>query len=176
MEAQLEQFIQRQRPDARSVRVENFQLLAGGYSQETYSSDCIIESAAGTETLPVIIRRDPPPESDILPTDRRLEFLITQRVREHTSIPVPTAHFLDEAGGTLERPAMVIERLAGSADLTPLFAPGNEDEAEAVATEFCERLAELHSTSLDAIDPDGEFRDARRVGIDASNWESYMTS
>ncbi|HCU99819.1 MAG TPA: hypothetical protein DGL25_01355, partial [Dehalococcoidia bacterium] len=176
MEAQLEQFIQQERPNTKSVRIENFQMLAGGYSQETYSADAIIENANGRETLPLIIRRDPPPEIDILPTNRRLEYLITQRVGEQTTIPVPTAHFLDEKGATLERPSMVIQRLSGSADLTPLFQPGNEDEAEAVATEFCERLAELHATSLDTLDPEGEFRDARGVGIDSSSWESYMTS
>lgn len=176
MEAQLERFIQQQRPDAQSVRVQNFQLLAGGYSQETYSCDCTIESGGNTETLSLILRRDPPPEVDILPTNRRLEFLITQRVGERTDIPVAKAHFLDEQGAALDRPSMLIERVPGTADLTPLFAPGNEDEAEAVATEFCERLAELHSTSLDVLDPDGEMRDARNVGIDASSWESYMTS
>ncbi len=176
MEAQLERLIQQNRPDAQSVRVENFQALAGGYSQETYSADAVIESGGGVETLPLIIRRDPPPEIDILPTKRRLEFQILERVGERTGIPVPRAHFLDERGETLDRPAMVMERARGSADLTPLFAPGNEDEAEAVATEFCERLAELHATSLDALDPDGDFRDARDAGIDASSWESYMTS
>ena len=176
MEAQLERFIQQERPEADSVRVENFQLLAGGYSQETYSADAVVESGGNAETLPLIIRRDPPPDQDILPTDRRLEFQITQRVGERTGIPVATPYFLDEEGAALDRPAMVIERLRGSADLTPLFAPGNEDELEAVATDFCERIAELHATSLDTLDPEGDFRDSRGVGIDASSWESYMTS
>ena len=176
MESQLEQFIRQQRPDASAVRIEEFRALAGGYSQETYRCDCVIESGAGTERLPLIVRRDPPPESDILPTSRRLEFGILRRVGERTSIPVPAAHFLDETGAALERPAMLIERLAGSADLTPLFAPGNEDEAEAVATEFCERLAELHAAPLDALDPDGELRDARGAGIDCSGWDAYMAS
>lgn len=176
MEDQLQRLIRQNRPDAQSVRVENFQLLAGGYSQETYSADAVIDSGGGAETLPLIIRRDPPPEIDILPTKRRLEFQILERVGERTGIPVPKAHFLDEHGEVLERPAMVMERARGTADLTPLFAPGNEDEAEAVATEFCERIAELHATSLDTLDPEGDFRDAREVGIDASSWESYMTS
>ena len=176
MEAQLERFIQQERPDAESVRIADFQLLAGGYSQETYRADAVITSGGRAETLPLIIRRDPPPEIDILPTKRRLEFQILERVGERTDIPVPKAYFLDEHGSALDRPAMVMERARGSADLTPLFAPGNEDEAEAVATEFCERLAELHATSLDALDPDGDFRDARDAGIDASDWESYMTS
>ena len=176
MEAQLQRFIAENRPDAQSVRIEDFQLLAGGYSQETYSADAVIESAGSTERLPLIIRRDPPPEVDILPTKRRLEFQILERVGERTGIPVPKAYFLDEHGAALERPAMVMERARGSADLTPLFAPGNEDEAEAIGTEFCERLAELHATSLDTLDPEGAFRDARDVGIDASSWESYMTS
>ncbi len=176
MEAQLERFIQQQRPDAQSVRIEDFRALAGGYSQETYRCDCVIESGGSEERLPLIVRRDPPPEADILPTNRRLEFQIIRRVRERTAIPVPQAYFLDERGAALDRPAMVIERLRGSADLSPLFAPGREEEAEAVATEFCERLAELHATSLDALDPDGEMRDARGVGLDSSSWETYMTS
>ena len=176
MEDRLERFIRERRPDASAVRIEDFRRIAGGYSQETYRCDCVIESAAGVERLPLIVRRDPPPEMDILPTSRRLEFLITKRVGERTSIPVPRAHFLDETGAALERPAMLIERLGGSADVTPLFAPGNEDEAEAVATEFCERLAELHATSLDALDPDGDLRDARGAGIDCSSWERYMDS
>ena len=44
MEDQLQRLIQQNRPDAQSVRVENFQLLAGGYSQETYSADAVVES------------------------------------------------------------------------------------------------------------------------------------
>ena len=175
METQLEALIRKERPGATSVRIEDFQRIAGGYSQETYSCDAVVEEGGKSERMPLIVRRDPPPEIDILPTSRRVEFGITTRVAEKTSIPVPKAWFLDEHGESLERPAMVIERVPGSADLTPLFAPGNEDEAEVVATEFCERLAELHSTSLDVLDPDGDLRDARGVGIDASSWESYMT-
>jgi len=176
VEAQLERFIRSERPDARSVRIEDLRVIAGGYSQETYRCDCVIESGGGTERLPLIVRRDPPPEADILPTNRRLEFELMERVRERTTIPVPEQHFLDETGAALDRPAMLMERLSGSSDLTALFAPGAEDEAEAVATELCERLAELHMTPIDALDPGGELRDPRSVGIDASSWDAYMAS
>ena len=176
VEAQLERFIRSARPEAEAVRIEDLRVITGGYSQETYRCECTIEGSNGTERLPLIVRRDPPPNADILPTNRRLEFELIARVRESTTIPVPTPHFLDETGAALDRPTMLIERVTGSSDLTALFAPGSEAEAEAVSTELCERLAELHTTAIEVVDPSGELGDPRGADINASSWDAYMAS
>ena len=178
MEAELERLIRAGRSGVRAVRVADLRTIAGGYSQETFSCDCEIEHEDGTtEWLELIVRRDPPPEADILPTSRTVEHRLLERVRAHTSIPVPEAHFLDDAGHTLGRPAMVMQRVPGTSDLTALFANGPDTpEAEAFATDLCRRLAELHTTPIETLDPEGALRDPRSAGIDVSSWDAYMES
>jgi aminoglycoside phosphotransferase (APT) family kinase protein len=177
MEAALERFLRAQVPAARDIRVESFRAVAGGYSRETFATDCVLEFEDGRCTpLRLILRRDPPPAVALLQNSRPAEHRLLNRLAEHTSIPVPRSLFLDEAGEAFERPAMLLERVSGASDISGLFDGFHADELQAVATDFCERLAQLHATPLELLDPDGDFRDPRGVGVDTSSWDAYMDS
>lgn len=175
MQEQLSAFLRRQWPDATEIAIEEFAVLTGGYSEETYRFDACIRRAGGEERIPLILRKDPPPASDILPTSRRQEHQLLCRIREHTPIPVSRSYFVEEDQGTFGACAMVIERVAGSGQVSDLFNGGPAAaQAEWVATQLCEMIAQLHLTDRAKIDPEGMLSDPRHVGIDVSSWDRYM--
>ena len=162
---------------ARRVSVENVQPIFGGYSRETFSFDARIEHPDGRiDNRALILRRDPVPASSILPTDRGIEFRLLQRAKAALGVNAPDAIALDATGAYVEREALVIERLSGSSDLSPLFGGADSDKLEAVATSLCEQFAKMHLASVEAIDPDGELRDPLKKGVDTSSWEAYVRS
>jgi aminoglycoside phosphotransferase (APT) family kinase protein len=97
-------------------------------------------------------------------------------VRARTGIPAPRSLYVDADGTAFGRPAMLLERADGKSDLTELLSGADADQLEAVATDLCEKLAELHCTSVDLLDPDGVYTDPRGEGIDSSSWQAYMAS
>ena len=172
---QIEKNLLESMDDVVSLRILNFANIAGGYSEETFRCDLEIKhSDKSEETLPVIIRRDPVTEADILPTSRKQEFTLIQNVQEKTNIPVPTPYLLDADGSKFGRPTMMMERCVGDSDITLLTAPGRENELETIATELCEHLAKLHTTDRTILDPDETLSDPRSVGVDVTSWENYM--
>ena len=58
----------------------------------------------------------------------------------------------------------VIERVRGSGQVSDLFNGGPcADQAEQVATQLCEKIAELHMTDPKKIDPEGFLADPRKA-------------
>ena len=172
---QIEKYILEEMDNISSLKIVNFANIAGGYSEETFRCDLQIKHNDDTkEILPVIIRRDPVAEADILPTSRRREFELIQNIQTKTGIPVPTPYLLDAKGINLERPTMIMERCPGDSDITLLATSEKKDELEAITTELCEYLAELHTTSRAIIDPNDDLTDPRSAGIDVSSWPNYM--
>lgn len=177
MEVELAAFLRAQFPAARDVRVEGFRAIAGGYSRETFALECVVEDADGrSERRPMFRRKDPPHETAILMTSRLHEHNLLNRLRAHTNIPVPRSLYIDAEGSAFGRPAMLLEKAAGRSDLTALLGGADADQLESVATDLCERLAELHLTSLDTSDPERVYADPRGEGIDISSWQAYMDS
>jgi len=176
VEEAIERFLRQQLPDAASVRVHGLRIIAGGYSEETYALDCDVRRGQAVETLALILRRDPPPEADILPTSRLREHNLINAVATHTTIPVPRSLFLDIEGAALDRPAMFLERVRGSSDLSPLAGGADPEQLEQLSTDLCEQLAELHRAPVDQLDPEGALRDVRGGGIDTTNWQTYINS
>lgn len=177
LEATLQDYLRRQFPQAKAVTTRDFRIVAGGYSRETFAADVAIEHRNGSsEQLRLILRRDPPDLTAILRSSRLAEHNLLNRIAGNTSIPVPRSLFLDEGGTFFERPAMLIERLTGKSDLSALFGGADADQLESVATDLCEKLAELHMTAIDRLDPDGDYRDPRGIGSDTSSWDAYMRS
>jgi aminoglycoside phosphotransferase (APT) family kinase protein len=168
-------FLRQQLPHAAEIRVEQFRPVAGGYSRETfYAETAIVHGDGRVEKQALFVRRDPPPEMAILNTSRLAEHRLLNRIRQHTHIPVPRSLYLDAEGTVFSRPAMLLERAVGSSDVTGLLA--DPERLEAVATDLCEKLAELHTTDPHLLDPDGLFADPRGEGIDTSSWRAYMES
>lgn len=174
MNEQLVAFLRTQWPDAESIEIEQFSILTGGYSQETYRFDARVRRGGTEEQVPLILRKDPPLVTDILKTSRRIEHDLLKALCEKTSIPVSLCYGVAEEGFS-DTPAMVIQRVRGSGQVSELFNGGaSAEHAEQVATQLCEKIAELHMTDPKVLDPHGRLNDPRNEGIDISSWDRYM--
>lgn len=174
MQEALLQFLARQWPDA-EISVEEFAVIAGGYSRETFRFDAHVRRGNEARRYPMILRKNPPAAAAILDSDRGQEHRLLQRVRQHTDIPVAESYFVCDDPSLFGEPAMIIERASGYNQVSALFNGGpHEDQAEAVATHLCELVAKLHMTDPKLLNPDGELDDPRKVGIDPSTWDRYM--
>ncbi|OAI41334.1 hypothetical protein AYO38_03895 [bacterium SCGC AG-212-C10] len=174
MQDNVRNFLSSQWPGA-EISVSDFAVIAGGYSRETYRFDAKVVRAGQSELHPMILRKDPPPAAAILGSDRQLEHDLITAVKQHTTIPVPGCYFVANDPSHFGEKAMVIERVRGSGAPSALFHGGPaEDQAESVATELCEYIAQLHMTDPKLLNPDGRLDDPRNEGIDPSTWDRYI--
>ncbi|MEP6870584.1 MAG: phosphotransferase family protein [Anaerolineaceae bacterium] len=177
MEDKLKQYLERQWPDADEIEIEEFAIIAGGYSRETYRFNARVRRQGMHDYYPMILRKDPPEVVAILNTSREMEHNLLHRVKEHTTIPVSHSHFVENDPTTFGERAMLLERVHGSGEPSLLFHGGpNQDQAESVATHLCELIAELHLADVSKLNPAGELNDPRGAGIDVSSWTNYMES
>jgi aminoglycoside phosphotransferase (APT) family kinase protein len=177
MEEQLRAYLVRQWPDADEIDIREFAVIAGGYSRETYRFDARVRRGDTWTTHEFILRKDPPPASAILGSDRSLEHQVITAVRANTTIPAPRSHFVEMDAATFGTAAMVIERAPGSCEPSALFNGGpHAHQAEAIATQLCEMMAALHTTDPKLLNPDGRLDDPRGEDIDPSSWDRYMES
>lgn len=177
MEEQLRAYLARQWPDADEVEVCDFAVIAGGYSRETYRFDARVRRGQEWSTVECILRKDPPPASAILGSDRGVEHEVINAVRTHTEIPAPESYFVEMDTATFGTAAMVLARAPGSGEPSLLFNGGPQaHQAEAIATQLCEMIAALHTTDPKLLNPDGRVDDPRHENIDPSSWDSYMES
>jgi len=125
------------------VRITNLSRIPGGASRETYRFDA--ETRGGVRGL--ILRRDP--VGSLIDTDRRVEFLAYQSF--HGRVPVPEPVALEEAGGPLQRPFFIMQRIDGGTPASP-FGPSPYGEhanaiGEALFT-FLGRIARADPATL----------------------------
>lgn len=173
----LERMLREQWPDAEAIAIEGFAPMAGGYSRETFRFDCTIQRAGASQSLPMILRKDPGAAAAILDTNRQSEHDLIRAVKKHTTIPVSECYFTVMDPAVFGEAAMIIERASGFNEVSRLFNGGEHSgQAESVATELCEYIAELHMTDPALLNPDGRLDDPRSEGIDASTWDSYIDS
>ncbi|MCS7294595.1 MAG: phosphotransferase family protein [Chloroflexota bacterium] len=174
MHEALRAVLRRRFADADEIEIHGLAVIAGGYSRETFRFDAHILRNGSREVLPMILRKDPPRESAILHSDRQLEHDLLERLRRHTSLPVSESYLVERDPATFGEAAMILQRMPGSGEVSALFHGDRTEEAEAVATQLCEYLAQLHLTDPALLNPDGRLDDPRGVGIDVSSWERYM--
>lgn len=176
MQDRLQQFLARQWPDATEITIEGFAVIAGGYSEETFRFDAHVVRGGERRTLPMILRKDPQPAANILPTSRAAEHDLLLALRRNTNIPVSDSHFVEMDPTTFGEAAMLIERVRGSGEPSALFNGGaNADQLESVATHLCELIAELHLTDMKKLNPNGALDDPRGIGLSVATWDDYMT-
>jgi len=177
MREALQQWLARQWSDADRVEVTEFAPIPGGYSRETWRFDVKVCRTGGEESLPCILRKDPPPAVEILSTSRQAEHELLLRVAEHTNIPVPKSYLVCNESAVFGEQAMVMQRAHGNNMVSELFNGGPcADQAQSVATHLCELIAELHTTDPRKLNPTGSHDDPRGVGADPSSWDNYMDS
>jgi len=166
MEQSIVEFLERIWPDATNIVVEDFQQIAGGFSRETFKCDARVTRGNKEETMPLILRKDPPDVEAILHTDRSVEHNLIESLRLRTTIPVSQSYGYEMDPKPFGQPAMIIERASGSGQTSALFNGGaDEDQAESVIKHLCEVLVELHKCPINKIDPDGALTDPFGRGI-----------
>src|SRR5579864_7171593 len=81
------------------VKIANLHKMPGGASREIWSFDCTMQSARGTETRGMVLRRDPAAQR--IESNRRHEFLILRAAFEE-GVPVPEVFWLSTDLAVLE--------------------------------------------------------------------------
>jgi len=175
MEEQLSAVLVEHFGDTDAVVVENLMALPGGFSRETFAFDAVVTRGEATTKMPMILRKDPPPSVALLQTSRLGEHNLIEALRANTGIPVSQSHCAVMDPTIFGEQAMIIERMPGNSQTSDLFNDGPDaGQVDDVVRHLCEVMVELHEASTEAIDPNGELRDPRGVGVDPSTWDSYM--
>jgi aminoglycoside phosphotransferase (APT) family kinase protein len=142
VEARLRAFLAAELDGADELAVTDLRRTSSGFSRENWPFDASWRTGGGVERAELIMRRDP--VGSVLVTDRREEFAVL-RALETSPVPAPRARFIDADGTFLERPAVVMERVAGDCDWFVV----NGERPLAVRREFARRalalLAAIHA-------------------------------
>lgn len=130
-----------------AVEVAELRRLAGGASRELWALDVVLRREGGVESLPLVLRRDPPGRSG--ESDRALEARLLVAAAE-AGVPVPRVLC---SGPDPERPesaCFLMERLEGEAIPRRLLRDAAYADLRAgLARELGRVLARIHT-----IDPD----------------------
>ncbi len=177
MDQELVRFLQRTIDGADTVTVENFSVIPGGFSRETFRFDARVSDGGAERVLPMILRKDPPAAASILTTSREIEHQLIEAVRAHTNIPVSQSYGVEMDAAIFGEPAMVLQRMPGSGHTSDLFNGGvHADQVDDVVRHLCELLVDLHTTDVSSLNVGDRLTDPRGVGIDTTSWDRYMTS
>jgi aminoglycoside phosphotransferase (APT) family kinase protein len=106
----LRTFLSEQLEGAEDLEITGLRRTSSGFSRENWPFDASWRTGDAVERAALIMRRDP--AGSVLVTDRREEFAVL-RALESSPVPAPRARFLDADGSHLERPAVVMDRVAG---------------------------------------------------------------
>ncbi len=156
--------------DAEEITVKSISRILGGWSKRMYAVDVDIKHKGRIESQPLILRINAPDSSAILRNSRQVEHLLLERLREHTTLPVPRSYLVDQTGEYFGAEAMIIERLPGN----PLISLLPKEEIESVAEHLVELMAELHMTPLEALNGDHALSDPNGWGIRTDSWDGYV--
>jgi len=135
-------------PGAADIEVSRLERTGGGASRETWLVDAEWTEDGARALHRLIIRRDP--TASVLETDRRVEFEVLRAAR-HIPVPVPRMYWLEPEAQWLDRPFMVMERVAGVAPPVVLPATESADVRRAIAEEFATYLARIHRADWHAL-------------------------
>lgn len=171
------QYLMSRWTDGHLTAIDNFEVVLGGYSKDTFKFDALFDKDGESFRSPLILRRDTPKSTAILHNSRAREHALLNRLREHTKIKVPRSYFAELDPGQFDRPAMIIERIIGCTEPTSLFkSAATAAQAESIARQLCEQIAALHTTPPDRLNEGALFSDPKGVGAKVDSWEHYIDS
>lgn len=130
---------------AERVRIDELRLLTGGASRQTWSFDAAIEHAdRRTESLPLVLRRDPHRSAGGM--TRELEYRVLEAAYA-AGVPVPKTHLLGDE--SLGAPSFLMERIEGETIARKLLRDDQYSRARAVmAGQLGAILAKVHSIGV----------------------------
>jgi aminoglycoside phosphotransferase (APT) family kinase protein len=154
----LGEFLARQQPAWRNIKVSSYEVMTGGYSR--LLAKAIVTHDDGHEVL--VLRGDPPSDKVLIHTDREQEWDLVRALNEH-GIRTPRAHFFDATGEHLGTKALVID-FSHSQSFLPYAGAGGS--IEGLPTRLAEALASYHAIPLDDLPAQMER---------PANWDAYLT-
>lgn len=117
-----------------------------GSSRENWLFDAILGD--GTR-LPLVLRRDP--AASLVETSRDVEVRV-MRALSASPVPVPRVRWLEESGGPLGAPFLIMDRVPGRADrrlLRDQTIP--VEQRVSIAHQLCDVLADIHALDVTAV-------------------------
>lgn len=119
-----------------------------GRSRENWLFDAVWQAGDEETREPLIVRRDP--LGGLVESERRIEFALL-RALEASSLPVPRARWLDATGEWLGRPSLIMNRESGASEYYVLNGDRPLEERVALATQFCDLMAEVHLVDWEGL-------------------------
>ncbi len=173
LEACLEQFLKRELPLAQGLRIVALAPLEGGNAREAWSFDVVWREADTSHRKRCVLLQKAPAgqlDRDLGPEFRVLETL------EGTDVPAPRAYWIDVDGRALGRPAFVLERVGGSAELRSLLDPARGSINRALARALAAAAAALHQVDWRArgVDFLGEPSADEVARAQVDEWEALF--
>jgi aminoglycoside phosphotransferase (APT) family kinase protein len=146
VEERLRAFLVDQLPGVDGLEIADLRRTSSGFSRENWPFDATWRTGGPdggqVERAELIMRRDP--VGSVLVTDRREEFAVL-RALEASPVPAPRARWIDADGSYLERPAVVMDRVAGVCDWFVVNGDRPLDVRLAFARRALELLASIHA-------------------------------
>jgi aminoglycoside phosphotransferase (APT) family kinase protein len=147
--ARLVRFLEAELKGARDLRVENLSPITAGNAREAWEFDVGWRDGGAERNLSCVMLRKA--EAGQLETDMTREFGVIKALWS-TGVPVPHALWIDSEGRWLERPAFIMEKVAGVSDLPPLLKPEGPC-SRAIAIQMAEIAARLHTVDYQHLVP-----------------------
>lgn len=166
-------FIQAQVPEAQGVEIGNLSPLTAGNTRNAWSFDASWTERGSTHTVGCVMLRKA--EAGQLETPLVPEFEVI-RALWGTGVPIPRAYWIDPEGKWLERPAFIMERVAGTSDFPTLLKPESAETSRGVAEHLVEVAARLHTVDWRALGLDflPATSAATAAALQIEYWESLF--
>jgi aminoglycoside phosphotransferase (APT) family kinase protein len=168
---QLRELIRAQEPAAQGIEVTNLSPLTAGNTRNAWSFDASWDEHGIRKTAACVMLRKA--EAGQLETPLIPEFEVIKALGG-TGVPIPRALWIDPEGKWVERPAFILERVAGTSDFPALMRPEGAEISRGVAEHLVEVAARLHTVDWRALGLD--FLPATSVKTAAAQQVEYWES
>jgi aminoglycoside phosphotransferase (APT) family kinase protein len=166
--AGLRKFLEASLDGAREIAIDNLAPITAGNAREAWEFDLRWRDSGAERKLSCVMLRKA--EAGQLETDSVREFGIISALWD-SRVPVARALWMDREGRWLERPAFIMEKVAGAADLPPLLKPELSDNSRAIAQQLAAIAATLHTLDWKKLGVD--FLPATTLATTAAQQISY---
>lgn len=138
---QLQAFLGSQLKES-SPQISGLTKASLGRSRENWMFDAVWQDGRTDAREPLIVRRDP--LGGLVESERATEFALL-RALESSPVPAPKVRWLDATGEWLGRPSLIMHREIGASDYYVLNGDRPLEVRVALAKEFCDLMAEVHT-------------------------------
>jgi len=135
-------------PKAPPFEIRDLVRVSGGNARDAWRFDVVFSEGQGFLDHPCIMLMQA--EAGQLESNLTTEFRVLSELRK-TRVPAPRDMWLDATGSELGAPAMIIERVTGVTDILALRAPEPAARNRAIALDFADAAAKLHTVDVQGL-------------------------